>query len=130
VLQCNFKFEYVLQCDFNLTYVLQCVYAYFLCYGRCQLECQNISQRKCQIKCQNIIVFLYIKLLLFFLSLGDMANMEQISYMCMLTWNCWLSTKWQLVGLYVNINMTSSQKVPGIKIHQHIPTPTWNPFFV
>jgi hypothetical protein len=59
-----------------------------------------------------------------------MANMEQISYMCMLTWNCWLSTKWQLVGLYVNINMTSSQKVPGIKIHQHIPTPTWNPFFV
>ena len=33
-------------------------------------------------------------------------------------WNCWLSTKWQLVGFY--INMTSSPKVPeNIKIHQH-----------
>ena len=70
--------------------------------------------------------FIYIYKVVVFFKSGDMANMEQISYMCMLTWNCWLSTKWQLVGLYVNINMTSSQKVPGIKIHQHIPTPTWH----
>ena len=42
-----------------------------------------------------------------------------------LTWTCWLNTKCQLVGFYVK--MTSSQKVPvNIKIHQHIPTPTWH----
>ena len=42
-----------------------------------------------------------------------------------ITWNCWLSTKWQLVGFCVN--MTSSHKVPeNIKFHQHIPTPTWH----